>query len=109
MAANPMRGEAQLGDYDLVYDFNCFCVLERETGLKFHMLLVTLQTDLGLSDLRDFIWAGLQAKHPGTSVERAGEIIGQVGFKEATDAVQKAMQAIFPPEKGKGKNPRKGA
>jgi hypothetical protein len=108
--SNPMRGEAPLGDKTLVFNFNSLCALERETGLKLHMLLVMIEADCGFADLRDFVWAGLQDRQPGTTVEEAGDAIGAVGFKEAADAVRECLRACFPPEKKeKGKNPPKAA
>lgn len=109
--ANRMRGEASLGEHTLVFSFNVMCLLEEQTGLKTGQLIQMMQQNMGLTDLRAFIWAGLQEKQPGTSIEQAGEIIGEVGIEPAMEALQQAVEAAFSsdePESGKA-NPRKAA
>ena len=45
-APNPLRGEAALGDYTLLVNFNGWCSLEGETGNKVPQLLQGLQEGL---------------------------------------------------------------
>lgn len=108
--ANRTRGEAQLGDLTLVFDVNAMCLLEEQTGKKTGELLALMQEGVGISELRSFIWAGLQAKHPGT-LQDAGDAIGEVGFESALASLEQAITAAFVSDEPKAKaaNPRKAA
>jgi hypothetical protein len=107
--ANPMKGEAHLGDYTLTFNFGAFCALEEKTGNKMPVLLAMLQDGLGFTELRDFAWAGLQAKHPGLSNEEVSSLIDDTGFEAAALAIGKAVTAFFGSQKEKAKNPPKAA
>jgi hypothetical protein len=109
MAANAMRGEAGLGDHTLVFTFNALCLLEQETGLKTQQLLQLMHEGLGLAELRAFVWAGLQEKHP-MKLADVGDLIPQVGVPEALAAVGAAMEGCLAPAKEeKDARPRKAA
>lgn len=107
--ANPMKGEAQLGDYTLAFNFGAFCSLEEKTGMKMPRLLQALQEGLGFGELRDFLWAGLQANHPGSTDETALALVDETGFEAAALAIGKAVTAFFGTRKEKDKNPPKAA
>lgn len=109
---NPLRGEAALGDYTLVFDFNAMCLLEDATGQKTPQLLAQMQMEIGFRELRAFVWAGLQRKHEGLSIAEAGEIIGSFGVKGvevALSAVNAGITAAFVQPKAKAANPPKAA
>lgn len=105
--ANKMRGEARLGDYTLVYSFNAMCILEEETGLKTGDILVRMQEGVGLLELRSFIWAGLQEKHPEVTITMTGDIIGEAGVETTLAALQKGITAAFDAGQQKQARPRK--
>lgn len=107
--ANPMKGEAQLGDCTLTFNFGAFCALEEKTGKKMPVLLSMLTDGLGFSELRDFVWAGLQTKHPEMTSENVTRLIDAEGFEAAASAVGKAATAFFGSQKEKVKNPPKAA
>lgn len=107
--ANPMKGEAQLGDYTITFNFGAFCALEEKTGMKMPVLLAILQEGLGFSELRDFAWAGLKANHPGMTDETVEKLVDEVGFEVAALAIGKAATAFFGSQKEKVKNPPKAA
>lgn len=109
-APNRRRGETAMGAYTLVYSFNAMCLLEDETGLKTGEIIQQMQDGVGLKQLRTFIWAGLQEKHPDFSQEDAGDVIDEVGIEPAMASLQQAIEAAFSVEKKAGpKNPRKAA
>lgn len=103
--ANPMKGEAQLGDYTLTFNFGAFCALEAKVGAKMPVLLQMLSEGLGFGELRDFVWAGLQTKHPDTTDEVVVALIDETSFEVAAAAVGKAVSAYFGSQKEKAKNP----
>lgn len=103
--ANPIKGEATLGEFKLAFNFGAFCELEDKTGLKVPQLLQALGDGLGFKQLRDFVWAGLQTYHNGTDDEAVIALIDKVGFEAAAVAVGKAVNGFFGSQKEKGKNP----
>lgn len=107
--AIPLKGEARLGECTLAFNFGAFCALEEKTGKKMPVLLQMMQEGLGFTELRDFVWAGLQSNHPGTSDEAVMQLIDEVGFEAASAAVGKAISAFFGSQKAKAKNPLKAA
>lgn len=107
MAPNPMRGEAALGSFTLVFDFNAMCTLERATGLKTAQLLELMQSgEMGFDDVRHFAFAGLQAEHPGTTLLEAGDAVGSVGVEPALEAISESLRLCFSSgSKAKDENP----
>jgi hypothetical protein len=105
--ANPVKGEAQLGEYTLAFNFGAFCELEDKTDLKMPQLLQSLMDGLGFKELRDFVWAGLLTHHCGISDEAILAVLDEHGFEASASAVGKAVTAFFGAQKEKGKNPPK--
>lgn len=106
---NPMKGEAQLGDHTLTFNFGVFCSLEVKAGKKMPQLLEALSEGLGFGELRDFAWAGLQPKHPGMTDDDVAALIDETGFEVAAVAVGQAVTSFFGSQKEKAKNPLKAA
>lgn len=106
--ANPLKGEAALGEITLAYNFGAFCALEDKTGKKVPELMQMLQEGIGFSELRDFLWAGLLKYHP-QSQEEVVALLDDLGFEAAAVAVGKGVASFFGEQKAKDKNPRKAA
>lgn len=104
--ANALRGEAPIGDLTLAFNFGSFCELEQKTGLKMQQLMVLIQNGLGVCDLRDFLWAGLQKYHQ-TSESDVLSLMDEVGFEAAAIAVSSGVTSFFGEQKAKGENPPK--
>lgn len=108
--ANPIAGETSLGDFTLAFNFGALCELEERSGRRTQDLLEAMTKGLSFSELRDFVWAGLQTNHRGISEQATLELLDQHGYEEAGRAVGKAISAFFgASEKAKGKGPRKAA
>lgn len=109
--ANPLRGEAQMGEFTLAYNFGAFCALEAKSGKKMPELLGALQTGLGFEELRDFLWAGLQKHHAGISDETVAMLIDENGgYMKVGPIIGKAVGNYFGTgPKEKDKNPPKAA
>lgn len=106
--ANPMRGEARLGEFTLAFNFGAFCELEEKTGQKMPQLLGALSDGLGFAQLRDFVWAGLRTNHRDIDEERVLALLDEQGYEAAGSAVGKAVTAFFgASSKAKDKNPPK--
>lgn len=106
--ANPMLGEAPLGDCTLAFNFGAFCKLERRTGRKTQELLEAMGESLSFNDLADFVWAGLQLHHEATD-EAVQALLDEQGYQLAADAVGEAVKAFFDVSKEKAKGPLKAA
>lgn len=106
--ANPMKGEAALGELTLSYTFGTFCALEEKTGRKTPELLQMLDDGIGFSDLRDLVWAGLLKYHP-QSEDSVIALLDDVGFEVGALAVGKGIRSFFGKAEAKDKNPRKAA
>lgn len=104
--ANPLKGEAQLGDLTLCFQFGTFIELEQKTGKKMPQLMMILQEGLGFEELRDFTWAGLREHHPMTD-EQVVEVLNEIPFQTAAAAIAKAVTGYSDQQKAKAKNPPK--
>jgi hypothetical protein len=105
--ANPMRGEAMLGECKLVVNYNGLCVLEGMLGLAVPDVLELVKNGLSFSNLRTFVQA--LSEDDLTEIS-AGELIDSVGYNEALAVLCKAFEGYFaPPKKEKAANPLKAA
>lgn len=108
--ANAARGEAKLGDHTLVFDFNALCALEEAMGQPVATVFASMQPGpdgeaptVPLRTFRALVWAGLQAHHPGTSEQQAGNLIqANGGAQAAADAITAAFAAAMPEAKDGG-------
>jgi hypothetical protein len=107
--ANLLKGEAQLRDYTLAFNFGVFIALEEKLGKRMPEILHSMTVGLGFGELRDFVVVGLATHHPSTTEEDALKILEDVGYKETVLAVTKAVGGFFGTEKAKGANPTKRA
>lgn len=114
--ANPAKGEAKLGGFTLLFDFNALCSLEAATGRPASELFASLapgpngeDPTVSFSLFRTLIWAGLQAHHPDMSEAAAGNLIQSAGGpQEAANALAGAFTAMAPTG-GAGARPPKAA
>jgi hypothetical protein len=95
--ANPNRGEVVLNAggtaYTLKFSTNALC--EAENILDKPMAAIMGQMDR-LGVLRVLMWASLQARQPGTTIEAAGEIMDAAGMKAVVPALTEALNLAFP-------------
>lgn len=104
--ANPKRSEVafQVGDveYTLKFSTNAICELEDRLDKGLNTIVANMER---LTTVRAMLWAGLQAKHNGVTLQKAGEIIDQCGMAAATEAIGRALNAAFPrPDEAASKN-----
>lgn len=107
--ANPLKGEAQLREYTLAFNFGVFCSLEEKIGKKMPELLQSMLVGLGFGELRDFVCLGLVTHHPSMTDEDVLKLINDIGYKETALAVSKAVGSFFGEQKAKAGNPTKSA
>lgn len=109
-AANPVRGEAQIGSIKIVVDFNAWCALEAKLGMFVPEILGLMDKGLGFSQLRTILTVFAVGD---VTEEDVGEQIGEIGYPEALRLLGEANNGFFRPEMGAGKdsdeNPRKAA
>jgi hypothetical protein len=105
MAANPLRGEAELqaGDrtFKLVLDVNAFCCIQPVLNMKPRDILGTFEAepdDMVVS--RAILWGALQKHHDCHLVE-AGEIMADAGLAETRVALTNCLAACFGAAEGK--------
>lgn len=107
--ANPMRGEAELGEHKLVVNFNGWCIAEAATGRKMNELLRESASDdgLGMGTLRAMVRAFLEKD---MTYEETGDLIDSIGLEETLLALSKAMGGFFSDAaEDKKENPLKAA
>jgi hypothetical protein len=94
---NPVRGEVALDaagkSYTLKFSTNALC--EAENILDKPMAVIMAQLDR-LAVLRVLMWAALQHKQPGVSLQDAGEIMDAAGMKAVVPALTDALNLAFP-------------
>lgn len=101
-----MRGEATVGDYRLVFDFNALCLAEEHTGP-----LGAAMENMGagsLKAIRALFWAGLQRNHE-MSIEDAGQVVQEIGVDEVSAAIAKGIESAFSKTPKSQKGNRKAA
>lgn len=126
MAANPMKGEAELGDAKIVVTFNSLCSLEAAMGRDVPTIITMMASGIGFgfAQLRTAVRVLLDRE---ISESEAGELIAKCGrvdievrtsegsepeiVKEWAAAVQiaKAFEGFFADRKDDQADPRKAA
>lgn len=123
MLANPMRGEAQLGQHKLVVDFNRLCALEAALDRTVPELVVMMRSGVGFGfrEMRTYVRAFLEKP---MSDEEVGDLISQAGMVEqpvpegrrrggkkteptwrAVVALAEALEGFFATQKVANENP----
>lgn len=94
--ANPMLGEADLGERTIRVNFNTWCIAEGALGLKVPDILALIQSEgLGFDDLRRLVRSFLVGGAKMT-LEEVGDFIGEVGLDATGEAVKVALERFFP-------------
>jgi hypothetical protein len=104
MRANPLKGEALLGDRLLRVDFDAWCAFETASGKKLPDLMYEMQQGLGVNDVVQWVGAFLAEPADDAAVR---QLIRDNGYPAALEALGAAIEGFFPPPKEKGKNPPK--
>ena len=104
--ANPMRGEALLGEHKLSVTFNDFCNLQGATGMDMTQLIEKMGTTLAGDPLALRTWTRVFLVED-KSAEEVGDIIGELGIEATFGALNKAVDGFFSPMKEKSENPPK--
>ena len=116
--ANPHRGEYsfQVGEqtYTLLFSVNSLCMLEEELGESINTIAAQINNPatVRMKTIRALVWAGLQEKHPATSLDDAGRIITDASIPKAMAAVGSAFAGAFPDAEeagAKSARPRRAA
>jgi len=93
---NPHKGESilKVGDreYKIKFTTNCMCLMEDELGIP----IIQIYKNMGMRECRVLVWGGLKHYQPDTTLERAGEILDQVGNEECMGKVAEAFINAFP-------------
>lgn len=114
--ANPLRGEVELQTPEKTYtmrmSINAIVSIEDHFDMGINQIADKLGDAQGMriGSLRAIVLHALREHHPELTADQTGEIIGQAGFAETAEAIQKAMKAAFPDAagaEGKTDNPRK--
>lgn len=99
-----VKGEARIGDHVLKFGINQMCEIEAAfEGRSAVEVFQGMGDNPSMTSLRQIFAIGL-----GMSEADAGDIIDDVGFGAATDALTAAFLASFPEAKGAAR-PRKAA
>jgi hypothetical protein len=98
MIANPHRGEVGIPgtEYVLRFSTNDFASAETETGENIMAVLGSLGDTPPARHLRLLFWCGLRHQDPAITIERAGEIMDEVGLSAVATAIGAAIKAAFP-------------
>lgn len=102
--ANAMKGEVSFNvdgsTYIMIFNFNVLVELEEEFGVSVGELDKILSQNTKLKDIRTIFRIGLSTAHPKIDDITAGELLAEVGVKEASDLIGQAFAACFPQQKG---------
>jgi hypothetical protein len=109
--ANKSKGEVGLkvGDkaYTMVFNVNALCLLEDAAGQGVMQIGATMSdpSKMRLGIVRQMLWAGLQTKHAGLTVEEVSAIMDAIGINRAIEVVSQAFALAFPVPEGGGDRP----
>jgi hypothetical protein len=102
--------EANGQHYTLRFSIDAICALEEGTKRGIIALTSDMQNPdkMSITLARQFLWAGLQEKHPDLTVKEAGELIPAAGGLLAVIALlREGLSAAFPKSKDESPRPQK--
>lgn len=107
MGANPHKGEVEFqagGEArTLRFGTNELCELEAELGLSTDQIIASFSNSPSITMLRSMFRVGAG----GLAPSEAGELIDEIGFRQVSELITKALRLAFPPAQT-GSRPRKG-
>jgi hypothetical protein len=94
--------------YTLSYSWNAAASFEEASGKTLTAALDELsRQELSAVSARALLWAGLREHHAGISLERAGRLIDELGWKRVLELMNRAFEYYFPKdETGDGADPQ---
>lgn len=92
----------------LRFTTNALCMLEEKTGSTVLAIAGEIEYGVSMETLRAMIWAGVGGGD--LTLAQAGDLIDEVGIRDATAFARDAFAAAFPAaEPSDGENPPKAA
>ena len=90
--ANPKRAEEQVTldkPRTLRLDYNAMCAAEGVLGRT------VIRQEVGLSEIRAIMWAGLKHEDRALTLERVGELLGEADLAEIMEKVGRCLNNFF--------------
>ena len=118
MAANPLRGEAELQAGDAAHilrlGVHSMVLLEREFGQSLPKIMAERFSDpanLLVGDMLTLLWASMQKSSGGPSKDDVADIMDEAGLPACGAAIGELLAATFPAddEKAAEGNPQKAS
>ena len=112
--ANNWKGEIviEAGEEELLFRLgvNELIEVQGDLGLadKDEEFAAALKSLAGFKRHRDMIFRGLQRSQPGITIERAGDVMTEIGMERVKEAIERALNLAFPEPK-EGGEPRPSA
>ena len=104
--ANPMKGEAKLGEHTITMNFGVFCSLEDEMSMSSDEILDVITKGMSFKQLRTVIRAALAPRHGEVSNEDVETLIDAAGgYKPTYIALGKAIRSYAGEPEAKDENP----
>jgi hypothetical protein len=85
----------------LRFSINTFCDLEDDTGLSLKEMFDQLKAKPRLSFIRKCYFVALAEADPTMTIQKAGDLIGEISLQKAAELLGQAMAAAFPADDGK--------
>ncbi len=93
--------DVKVGDkvYSLKYNNKALRMLEKTFEMSISKLGEKMQGDIGINDLTEMFRIGLLHQIPNLTLEQTDEIIDEIGLQKASEAIAKAFELAFGPQK----------
>lgn len=95
-----MKRTVKLGSYDLRFDYNALCIIEGQTGPNIWLELEAGTFTPSFRIIRAILWGGLNRADGTITLERAGDIIGELldtmTIIELSDKLLEGLDSAFP-------------
>ncbi len=93
--------DIKVGDkiYSLKYNNKALRMLEKTFEMSISKLGEKMQGDIGINDLTEMFRIGLLHQIPNLTLEQTDEIIDEIGLQKASEAIAKAFELAFGPQK----------
>jgi len=93
--------DVKVGDkvYSLKYNNKALRMLEKTFEMSISKLGEKMQGDIGINDLTEMFRIGLLHQIPNLTLEQTDEIIDEIGLQKVSEAIAKAFELAFGPQK----------